>query len=214
MRVVFGGTFDPVHVGHLRMAIELRDALSVDRVELMPCYQAVHKQHVSASAQQRLEMLRLATSGDVGVGVDTRELERDKPSYTYDSLRELRDELRSEPLCMVVGTDAAQSLPDWYCAEQLASLTHLVIVRRPDELLAEKAAVLIDEKMAELGFCLAQSAEELRSCSHGLCLVLDLSQLDISSTKLRSDVKHGRNIRYLVTDAVNAFICDNKLYKT
>jgi nicotinate-nucleotide adenylyltransferase len=214
MKVIFGGTFDPVHIGHLRMATELRDALSVDRIDLMPCAQPVHKHDVSASAQQRLDMLRLAICKDVGVDVDVRELQRNTPSYTYDSLRELRDELGDEPLCMVVGTDAAQNLASWYCADQLASLTHVVILRRPDELAHERVESLIEESMIALGFGRARSVDEVRAQPHGLYLGLALSQLDISSTQLRSDVRKGRSIRYLVTDAVNEFICDNELYKT
>jgi nicotinate-nucleotide adenylyltransferase len=210
MRLVFGGTFDPVHVGHLRMAIELACKLSLDSVYLMPCFQAVHKDAVSASAEQRLEMLRLSIVGESCLKLDEREVNRGLSSYTVESLKELRDEIGDEPLCIVMGRDAAINIDQWYKASSFSSLTHVIVLDRPDE--GADHFDGLDAVFLGLGFEKTDSTESLVMQSAGQFMCVSLSSLQISSTYIRESIRGNKSIRFLVADAVNAFICDNGLY--
>ena len=131
MRIYFGGTFDPVHLGHIQLAEELAVRFAQETVYLMPCYKAVHKDGVMASAEQRLAMLQLAIEGRSKLTLDTRELEVNAPSYTYNSLSSIRQEFGDESLVFVIGTDSLITLPFWYRCEGLAELTHLIVIERP-----------------------------------------------------------------------------------
>ena len=213
MKVVFGGTFDPVHVGHLRMANALAEYLSVEEVSMMPCYDAVHKKEVGASSGHRLNMLKLALNSDKSLVLDERECRRGEASYTVDSLLELRNELGDESLCLVVGTDAANGLSSWLRAEAFSKLTHVVVISRPEARSLTMNKTIIAEKLELLGFSLAVSLNELKEVSVGRFIFIDLPPLDISSTYIRNRIKQGLSIRYLVTDAVRGYICDNALYQ-
>ena len=211
MKVIFGGTFDPVHIGHLRMATELVASLGVDCVDLMPCFQAVHKDSVSASADARLEMLRLATVDDAFLQVDDREVRRACPSYTIDAVREIRQEIVDQPLCVVMGTDAALGLNAWRSAELFSAQAHLVVVRRPGEV--NKDINALKQLVRQLGFEWTGSAESLHKQASGLALMLTLTQLEVSSTAIRESVRKNKSIRYLVMGAIEEYICDNGLYQ-
>jgi nicotinate-nucleotide adenylyltransferase len=212
MRVIFGGTFDPVHIGHLRMASELVSELGVRCIHLMPCYKAVHKDSVSASANDRIEMLRLATSDDNCLSVDDREVRRGRESYTVDSLRDIRQEISEQPLSIVMGTDSALGLDSWRDVEVFSTLTHIVVVRRPGE--TKDSQSLVRQGLRELGFEMVESPHALHQKSSGLAIMLELTQLDVSSTYIRSCVKENKSIRYLVKGAVESYICDNRLYQS
>ena len=211
MKIVFGGTFDPVHIGHLRMANLLAEYFSVEDVAMMPCYMAVHKQGVGASSECRLNMLSLALENDRLLSLDRRECLRGKASYTVDSLYELRRELGDESLCLAMGTDAANGLPSWYRAVEFSGLTHLVIMSRSSLQSGERE--MLTEKLELLGFSQATTLKELKTTAVGKFIYIDLPRLDISSTYIRKRIKQGLSIRYLVTDAVSDYICDNALYQ-
>jgi len=213
MRVIFGGTFDPVHIGHLRMANELATALSVAEVSLMPCYQAVHKQGVGASSQHRLNMLALAAERDSAIILDDRENRRTKESYTINSLRELRQEYGSESLCLAMGTDSAQTLPSWFQVEAFSKLAHIIVISRPGTQYSQAAEHALVSQLETLGFIQTESLNELKEIPAGKFMLVKLSALDISSTYIRNRIKQGLSIRYLVTDAVRDYICDNALYQ-
>ena len=207
MRVVLGGTFDPVHLGHLRIATELASALNVEHLYLMPCYQAVHKAEVGAACQHRLKMLQLALAGDPCLRLDEREILRSRASFTIDSLLELRAELNQEPLCLVIGTDAAQGFTRWHRVAEFASITHLVVVQRGGLTSSVNWSEFID-----LGF---QQTDNLRSLSEspaGKVVSVSVNRLEISSSYIRNCIRKGQSIRYLVTDAVRSYIVDNGLY--
>jgi len=129
---IFGGTFDPIHIGHLRMALELKEQLGLDEMRLLPCHQPPHRDAPQVSSVQRVEMLRIALQDCPELQLDERELLRDKPSYTYDTLMELRAELGSEvSLVLCMGEDAFAGLPTWYRWQELIRLAHLVVIARP-----------------------------------------------------------------------------------
>ncbi len=211
MRAIFGGSFDPVHIGHLRMAVELAEALRLEQVSLMPCYTPVHKGGLAATPAQRLAMLELAVSDNPRLRIDRREMERSGPSFTYESLKMLREE-SDTPVLLVMGSDSALGLADWHKAEAFADFCHLVVLERPAVGLDAEVQGNWMRTAKELGFSQVRVADALESTTAGSVLPLRLNLLDVSSTYIRNAVKQNRSIRYLVTDAVERYICDNGLY--
>lgn len=198
MHVIYGGTFDPVHHGHLRLALEISDWLEVAPINLVPCHIPPHRGDTGASADQRLKLLELAVVAEPQLRVDDRELKRAGASYTADTLRQLRGELGPEhPLTMVVGTDSFASFDRWREWQSIPELAHIVVVRRPGAELdpdGPPAAML-----AERGV-LDPFALHGQPC--GLMLDLQLPLLEISATGVRERIESGRSPRYLVPDSV------------
>ncbi|WP_417566001.1 nicotinate-nucleotide adenylyltransferase [Marinobacter sp.] len=198
MHVIYGGTFDPVHHGHLRLALEISDRLGVGVVSLVPCHIPPHRGQTGASSGQRLAMLRLAVSGEPQLQIDDRELAREGASYTADTLRQLRAELgQDEPLVMVIGTDAFASFDRWREWQAIPDLAHVVVVRRPGLALdpSGKPAQLLAERAVT-----GSEALHRRPC--GAFLELDPPLLDISATGIRERIRDGRSPRYLLPDPV------------
>ncbi len=128
---LFGGTFDPIHYGHLRPLWEVKEALKFDQLRLIPSFIPPHRGKPGASAKQRLEMLRLAVADVPDYEVDERELQRGGPSYTVETLQSLRNELGDQPLCWVMGLDAFLGLASWYQWRRITELAHIVVTQRP-----------------------------------------------------------------------------------
>lgn len=206
---ILGGTFDPVHYGHLRAALELGEALDLAEVRLLPSSVPPHRPQPQASVAQRLAMLQLAVAGERALRVDTRELERSGPSYMVDTLRSLREELGPTPVCLLLGVDAFLGLPGWYCWQELIGLAHLVVMHRPGWSLGSADAqltALLAEHKADSASALAQSAA-------GRILLQPVTQLDISATALRELIAAGRSPRYLLPEAVWDYIRAQGLYR-
>ncbi|MGF2736488.1 nicotinate-nucleotide adenylyltransferase [Marinobacter sp. DUT-1] len=198
MHVIYGGTFDPIHHGHLRLAIELCDRLEVERVSLVPCHIPPHRGDTGASASQRLQLMELALQGEPRLYIDDRELLRAGASYTADTLRQLREELGpDQPLVMVVGTDAFAGFDRWREWERIPELAHIVVVRRPGPALDPEStpARLLASRRVE-------DVESLRGTPAGCILELDPPLLDISATGIRERIAAGRSPRYLIPDSV------------
>lgn len=208
MHVIYGGTFDPIHHGHLRLAIELCDRLEVNRVSLVPCHIPPHRGDTGASASQRLKLLELAVQGEPRLHIDDRELRRAGASYTADTLRQLRQELGPDhPLVMVVGTDSFAGFDRWREWEAIPELAHIVVVRRPGPALDPEGmpARLLAKRRVE-------GVESLRSTPAGCVLELDPPLLDISATGIRKRIAAGRSPRYLIPDSVWEEIRQQRLY--
>jgi nicotinate-nucleotide adenylyltransferase len=206
---VYGGRFDPVHFGHLRTALEVCDSLELRQLRFMPCGQPPHRGPSQASGEQRRAMLELALGeSDRRLAVDSRELDRDGPSYMVDSLSSLRSELGTEPLCLIIGQDALQELHNWHRWKSLLELSHLAVVGRPDtperKLHPQVAAALQDG--------LTSDPADLDACQAGRVYRLSLTQLAISATQIRALIAQGRSARYLLPDAVLSFIQREGLY--
>lgn len=206
---IFGGTFDPVHHGHLRTAIELKDALGLDELRLLPCNQPVHREGPQAAPAQRLAMLRAAVDGCAGLAVDAREIERGGPSFSIDTVRALRAELgNAAALCLVIGQDAFLGLRGWREWERLTDHAHLVVVERPGSTLQAEPALAAWAAERAAGDPIAA----LDAAAAGSVLRLQLTQLDIASSRIRALLAGGRSPRFLLPDAVLHYIHDNGLY--
>lgn len=205
---VYGGTFDPVHFGHLRTAFEVRERLGLSELRLIPCHLPPHRGEPTAAPEQRLEMLRLAVAGEPSFRIDTRELDREGPSYMVDTLTSIRGEIGDAPLCLVVGTDAFLGLASWRRWRDLFDLAHLVIVLRPGYEAQPEAQIasFIEGRTAA-------SAEVLRERPCGLVFRQEVTLLDISATCIRRMIAEGRSPRYLLPDAVWARIQTRGLYR-
>lgn len=195
---VFGGTFAPIHHGHLRLALELRERLDLAEVRIVPCGQPAHRAAPEVSAERRLKWARLALDGEPRLRIDDREVRRQGASYTYDTLAELRAEIGVDtPLVLLLGDDAANGFHTWHRWREIGGLAHLVFVERPYEPPApapELAALLRGRR--------AGSVVELLAQPQGLWLSASIPPLAISSTRIRRLLAAGRSIRGLVPEAV------------
>ncbi|MDC0664043.1 nicotinate-nucleotide adenylyltransferase [Marinobacter sp. SS21] len=208
MHVLYGGTFDPVHHGHLRLAVELRERLGVAELALVPCHMPPHRGDPGGSSADRLALLRLATAQEPGLVVDDRELVRGGPSYTAETLGQLRTELgASEPLVMVVGSDAFAGFERWRDWQAIPGLAHIVVVHRPGAELPRHGVVA--QLMRDRG---CTSVAELHQAPCGRILPLTLPLLEISATSIRERIREGRSPRYLVPDRVWQEIQARSLY--
>lgn len=205
---IFGGTFDPVHNGHLRSAIEIKEALGVDELRLMPSHRPPLRGEPGAESRQRLAMVSAAITGESGLYADGRELLRDGPSYTVDTLRGLRAELGlAVSLTVVMGSDAFNQLHRWQDWRSLFDLANVLLLHRADCPLAADAAVTEFIEARRLA-----KASALTAVGAGGFFELGLIQLPISATDIRQRLASGRSIRYLVPDVVADYIAEHGLY--
>lgn len=207
---MLGGTFDPVHLGHLRSAVELREALALDRVNMVPAAMPPLRGEPRVSPADRLTLLRLGIGDTPGLIADPRELERDGPSYSADTLASLRRELgREARLVMALGHDAFLRLADWHEPERLFELAHVVVIDRPDHQ-ASLPGALVDLLAARE----VEESEALMARPAGRLLRLRLpSRMAISATEVRQRLASGRSVRYLLPEAVEAHIESRCLYR-
>jgi nicotinate-nucleotide adenylyltransferase len=206
---VFGGTFNPVHYGHLRSALELCERLGLDHLKLMPCAVPPHRAEPGCSARDRAAMVELAVVNEPLLSCDTREMAREGPSYTILSLEELREELGpGHSLCMVMGCDAVQNLDSWYRWDELLDLAHIAVIARPGWSFPECGAVarwLTDHR--------SDNHDALRTAANGHIFVEELRPLAISSTEIRDLLGSGRSARYLLPEPVLDYIETSNLYQ-
>ncbi len=204
---VFGGTFDPIHYGHLRTAFEMLQALRFVEVRFIPCGDPPHRGHTYAPAEERLRMVRLAIAGQAGFVADDRELRRDGPSYTIDTLAALRAEFPGRPLGLILGMDAFLGLPGWHRWDELLSVAHIVVAHRP----GWKAPDIgpLGELLSELG---THRVDDLHEATQGRIHIHAVTQLEISSTEIRELVAAGRDPRFLMPDDVRDLIVDGRIY--
>ena len=208
---LFGGTFDPVHFGHLRSALELKEQLGLESVYLLPCHIPPHRGEPHASAEQRRTMLELAIAGEPELLLDGRELERPGPSYMVETLQLLRRQHGvSRPLCLIIGADAFLGLPNWYHWQELVQLAHIVVAHRPGWLLDE---AVLEAPLREL---LHQhrlfEAQQLGDSPAGGVLFQAVTQLAISASEIRQRIADGGSANYLLPQPVWDYIRQQNLY--
>jgi nicotinate-nucleotide adenylyltransferase len=205
---LLGGTFDPIHIGHLRSALELRERFGFAQIRLIPSHRPPHRDAPGASAAQRLQMLQLALAGETQLCADDRELKRAGTSYTFDTLAELRAELGQQcSLSLIMGCDAFAELDSWHRWRELLQLAHIVVIARPHHELPTRGAV------AELLITHRAEPDVLQKNSCGSVVVAELTPLPIAATAIRALIAAGRSPRYLLPDAVWSFIREQALYQ-
>jgi nicotinate-nucleotide adenylyltransferase len=204
---VFGGTFDPVHYGHLRCADEARQKLKLKNLYLLPAPNPPHRSMPQASAEQRLEMLRLAQAEFPALAIDTREFRRSGPSYMVDTLQELRAEFPGRPLLLLIGQDAANHLHSWHNWQQLFELAHIVILTRPG-----KPEEYRQDMARQIQRCRVTDVQALARSEAGAVLPLEVTPVDISATTIKSIIRLGRSPRSMLPDAVLDYINTERLY--
>lgn len=204
---VFGGTFDPIHFGHLRTAFELQQVLGLSELRFVPAGNPPHRDVPLAEAALRLAMVKAAIADQPGFTVDDREVRRVGPSYTVVTLGELRAEAPRRPICLVVGMDAFLGLHLWHRWRDLLTLAHVAVAHRPGWRAPTDGA--LGELLAERG---TSRIADLHEQEAGRIFVHPVTQLEISSTDLRNIIVSGRDPRYLVPDAVRDIIRETGCY--
>lgn len=205
---LLGGTFDPIHIGHLRPAIEARDAIGLAEVRLLPNHIPPHRANPFCASEQRLAMVKLAAQENRGFVVDERELKRNKPSWTIDTLIELRHELPDTPLCFLMGMDSLLGLPSWHRWQELLDYTHLVVNARPGwqpEYPPPVAQLLAAHQVQEVTALHRQRA--------GHIWLADNQPIALSATRLRTLLAEGQDVRYLLPEPVAHYIDQQGLYR-
>lgn len=205
---IFGGTFDPVHIGHLRTAVELRKVLGLREMRLIPSATPPHRAQPQTSAEHRLAMLRLALDGEPGLTADDCELRRQGPSYTLDTLQQLRTEVGpNTPLCLCIGMDSLINLNQWHRWQELTNIAHIVVAARPGWHLPQQGEILDFVRTHR-----ASDIESLKNLPTGKLLMMEMTLLPISATGIRQALQRQESIRYLVPNQVINYIQQHKLY--
>jgi nicotinate-nucleotide adenylyltransferase len=193
---VLGGTFDPVHFGHLRPALEVMQALDLEQVRFVPNRIPPHRETPWLDVEHRVQLLKTAIDDQPGFCLDERELQREGHSYMVDTLEALRDDFPAHAVCLILGMDAFLGLKAWHQWRRIPEFCHLVVTTRPGSKIDQ---AFIDDLPATL----ATSASGLTGQASGRILLQSVTQLDISASRIRRMLSQGLSVRYLLPDEVN-----------
>ena len=204
---ILGGTFDPIHYGHLRTALELRECLDLAEIRLVPCRIPPHDKAPVAPPDLRLAMVSEAADEVPGFVVDARELHRDGPSYSVDTLTSMRADFPDKSLCLIVGMDAFAGLTSWHRWDELLHLAHIVVAHRPGAASPDDGVLgrLLDATRT-------RDPADLGKTASGHVLLHSVTQLDISSSGIRLGVARGESQRFLLPDRVADLIESSGCY--
>ena len=204
---ILGGSFDPVHYGHLRPALEVQQFLGLDEIRLVPSLLPPHRPQPLASPQQRVAMLNAAVENYPVFKVDTREFDREGPSYTLDTLISLRKEMPAVDLCLLVGMDAFQILASWHRWRELTDHCHMVVLDRPGAQLPTQGELADFIRLHRV-----MEPEKLGKQASGLLYFHSVSQLQISSTAIRKLLATGGDAGFLLPERVLDVVRSKGLY--
>lgn len=202
---IFGGTYDPIHYGHLRSALEVQELFGLNEVRFIPSATPPHRTQPAVSAQMRRDMVALAIQSQASFICDSRELERAGKSYMVDTLASLRQDFPDQPLLLFIGTDAFNQLTGWHQWQRLFDFAHLVVITRPSF-----------TRQPFDDFFIARHTEDpttLANTGAGKLYFQAITQLDISATAIRQLIARQRSPRFLLPDAVVDYITHNQLYE-
>lgn len=202
---VFGGTFDPIHYGHLRAALEVKEFFDLTEVRLIPSATPPHRHQPVASASMRQQMVNLAIQDQASFICDPRELNRQGLSYMVDTLASLRQDFPTQPLLLFIGTDAFNQLNTWYQWQRLFDIAHVVVMTRPSFMRQELDDFFINRYI--------EDKTELRNTHYGKLYFQAITQLDISATAIRKMIAQHQNPKYLLPDVVLDYITQQHLYE-
>ena len=208
---LLGGTFDPIHFGHLRLAEECADALRLNEIRLIPAAKPWQRSGLISAIEHRLEMVRLGVENNPRLVVDAREAERNGPTYTVDTLGSLRAEMgQARPLVMIVGSDQFLNLPTWSRWQKLFELAHIAVARRANE------SFDLGELPAALAAMVANRLTNDRSAltePAGRVFSIEMTPLKISSSQIRTLMRTRQSPRYLLPASVYEYIVQHGLYQ-
>lgn len=203
----FGGTFDPVHYGHLRCADEAREKLGLKNLYLLPAGIPPHRASPQTTTRQRLDMLQLAQMEFPALKIDERETHREGPSYMVETLQELRAGFPQHPLLLLIGQDAANLLHTWFHWQELFSLAHIVILTRPS-ITREYRQDVAEQIQRRLHV----DPQKLLCSQAGGVLQLEVVSIDVSATNIKELIRQGRPLGSMMPAAVIDYINKNRLY--
>jgi nicotinate-nucleotide adenylyltransferase len=210
---LLGGTFDPIHYGHLRLAEEMGEVLGLEEVRILPAGLPPHRGQPRAEPRQRLEMARLAVAGNPRFVLDAREVHQTSPSYSVETLATLREERPAgTPLILFMGADAFLGLTTWHRWQVLLDLAHLAVAHRPGFSSAMWEDALPEPLRRLLATRRCDQAAELLAKPAGLIHLHAITQLDISASQIRERALRGKSLRYLLPDSVIDYINEHRLY--
>jgi nicotinate-nucleotide adenylyltransferase len=212
---IFGGTFDPIHFGHLRLAQELAESMRMAEVRFMPGGTPPHRAVPQVTSMQRLDMARLAIGGNPLFTIDDREVRRSGPGYTVDTLMEVRHEIGAErPLCLLLGADAFLELATWHRWHELFALAHLVVAHRPGFPPESWPARMPEPLAREYSARLLHQPFAVHLSPAGGIVAQPIAALDISASMIRDSLARGVSPRYLLPEPVLDYIRSQGLYVT
>lgn len=203
---ILGGTFDPIHYGHLRSALDVAEQFNLDQIRLIPSARPPHREQPQATPEQRLLMLQLAVRNNDLFAVDDRELQREGASYTIDTLYSLRQEFPESPLYLLLGTDAFLHIQTWHRWQELLEFAHIVVMQRPNDVLAMPEPL---NRWFQQHLGRDAEFEQLAGCIWPIVA----TQLDISATEIRNKIEQGLTPQFLLPDAVIQVISSLGLYQ-
>ncbi len=202
---IFGGTFDPIHNGHLKTIAAVSQQCQLERVHFIPSASPPHRNQPHASARQRLEMVALAIAGFSGYELDDRELKRDSPSYTYDTVRSLQSDFPNRKYCFIAGVDALLGLANWHLGDDLIDRIHFVVMQRPGWYSPEP---LPDWWQARR----TTRLDDLKENRAGKFYEVEIEPVAVSATEIRSAISRGIDVSNMLPPAVWDYICTHDLY--
>lgn len=208
MIALFGGTFDPVHFGHLRAAWEVKEQLQIADFRFLPAGTPPHRDTKVTKAHHRLAMLRLAMDPADGFSIDEREIHRTGPSYMVDTLAELRRTEQDRPLLLIIGQDSANTLEQWHQWRSIFELAHLVVMNRPGQSTAYQGQLAVDMDSRTV-----PAASQLAESASGLVFNMAVTALPISSSGIKQLIGSGASPCYLLPATVLAYIRQHGLYR-
>ncbi len=204
---IFGGTFDPIHYGHLRAACEILNIIQLGEIRFLPCGNPSHRKLTLADSETRLRMVNAAIKEHKNFVIDDREVRRKELSYSIDTLTSLREDYRDISLCLIIGMDAFICLHKWHRWEEILNFSHIIVVDRPGCNLPNSG--LLNNLIRDKG---TKNIRKLHDLTHGFIYVQAVTQMDIASTKIRELATKGINLQFLVPEAVIDIIKEENLY--
>lgn len=210
---IFGGTFDPVHIGHLRMALDIKTLCSLDEMILVPCYSPVYRDDPRATDAQRIAMLQLATQDCPDLRVDLREIMRESYTYSFDTLGDFRQEWGDDvSLCFCMGADGLSQLNQWHRWRELTTRAHLIVAARPGWNWGQDGDALPDD-VAEFYRTHRGTPADIEQLPAGKIVLVEPRLMDVSATQIRQALATDKSVHYLVPDAVLHYLNKFQLYR-
>lgn len=205
---ILGGAFDPIHYGHIRLALEASEQLDLDQVRLIPVNVPPHRTNPVAPPEHRHAMIELAINDDPNLCIDSRELESEDISYTINTLKSLRQEFIDDAICLIVGRDAFNEIDSWKDWQELLNYVHIIVANRPGELTNDISSELNNwiEKHQ------ANDSALLKNNLSGSIYFIDIPMLDISSSMIRQSCSEHESVNDLLPSPTLSYIKDNHLY--